>query len=121
MNPGIAIVVWAALRATVQKTTEFFTPGPTAEQREQSQQHIAAMRYLKDEVKLERRRREAKLAEERQKGLLLPLEQAEALYQQGMIHWHRGEKQQAAKLISRAARNGNENARVMTNMHDLTY
>lgn len=121
MNPGIPIAVWAALRRVAQKTTEVFAPRPSARQREQWEQQATVMRQMKAQAAQERVQREAQLAEVRRKGLLLPPAEAKALYQEGMTHWRRGNQQQAAELISRAARNGNENARVMANMHGIAF
>ncbi len=121
MNPGIPIVVWAALRRVAQKATDVFAPRPSAQQLDQWEQQAAALRQMKTQTTQERVQREAQLAEDRRKGLLLPPEEAEVLYQEGMTYWHRGNKLKAAELISRAARNGNENARVMANMHEIAY
>jgi len=91
MPPGLAIAVWAALRCSVHKTTELFTPGLSAEQRGQLQQQAAAMRNLKARAQLKRIQREAQLAEDRRKELLLAPEVTESLYQQAWFIG-RGEK-----------------------------
>lgn len=126
MIPGVAIALVAASRWVARKTGDLLRPGPTREERDRAEKHVAAMQQLKAQATQERSLREARLEEDRRKGLILPPEQAAALYRKGMDYWNgtfliRQDRAKAAELIRQAARNGNENARMMANMNGWDY
>jgi TPR repeat protein len=126
MIPGVAIAVMAASKWVVRKTAEVLRPSPTREERTQAERHVAAMRQMKAQATQEQSAREAQLEEQRRKGLILSPEQAAALYRKGMDYWHgtfltRQDRTKAAELIRQAARNGDENARMMANMNGWPY
>ena len=126
MIPGVAIALVAASRWVVRKTAGVFRPGPTREDRAQAEKHVAAVRHMQAQAAQERSLREARLMKDRRKGLILPPEQAAALYQKGMDYWNgtfliRQDRAKAAAFIRQAARNGNENARMMANMNGWDF
>ena len=126
MIPGVAIALAAASRWVAKKTGDLLRPGPTREEREQAEKHVATMRHMQAQAAQERSRREARLEQERRKGLLLPTEQAAALYRKGMDYWNgtlliRRDRTIAAEFIRQAARNGDENARMMANMNGWDF
>lgn len=122
------LVAWLALRgvAKIPGAIRDGLSGPSREQRDEAEKHAAAMRQMMAQAAQERSLRKARLAEDRRKGLILPPEQAAALYHKGMDYWHgtfliRQDRRKAAEFIRQAARNGDENARMMAKMNGWNF
>ena len=119
------LIAWLALRGAT-KVPGFIRDNLSGPSHKQRAQHAAEVREKRAEAGRAATRREERRQEDARKGLVLPPREAAALYQKGMDYWHgsfliRQDRAKAREFICQAARNGDENARMMANMNGWDY